>query len=251
MNSGYIRVWRKSLFSRVFQNEGLWKIWTWCLLKGSYKERWVSISTGRGQIEVEIKAGQFIFGRESAARELKMNPSTVWKRIVKLKNMGNLNIESNRQYSIVSIINWDSYQCEDLKSDSESNYQVTGKEQPSDRQVTQTIIVKNSKEGKEGKEGKRREETPLPDWINSETWTAFLDHRKYIKKPASERAQKMILKQLEEWMNKGHDPNKVLETSIINGWQGIFEPIAPKNKEEAEDEFAKFLKLHENDSQVF
>jgi len=130
-HEGYIALWRKSLNSRIFQNEGLWKVWTWCLLKASYKKRWTSLKTGRGIVEIEILPGQFVFGRHSASKELKMNPSTVWKRIVKLKNLSNLNIESNRQYSIISIINWDSYQAQNNKSNSKGNKQVTTKEQPS------------------------------------------------------------------------------------------------------------------------
>lgn len=120
---GYIALWRKSLDSRIFHNEGLWKVWTWCLLKASHKKRWTSLKTGRGAVEIEILSGQFVFGRHSAAKELKMNPSTVWKRIVKLKNLSNLNIESNRQYSIINITNWDTYQIENNKSDK----QVTSK----------------------------------------------------------------------------------------------------------------------------
>ena len=129
---GYIALWRKSLDSRIFHNEGLWKVWTWCLLKASHKKRWTSLKTGRGIIEIEILPGQFVFGRNSAAKELKMVPSTVWKRIVKLKNLLNLNIESNKQYSIINIINWDIYQIENNKSNSKSNMQVTCKEHASD-----------------------------------------------------------------------------------------------------------------------
>lgn len=120
---GYIALWRKTLDSRIFQNEGLLKVWVWCLLKASHKKRWTALKTGRGIIEIEILPGQFIFGRHSAAKELKMVPSTVWKRIVKLKNLSSLNIKSNKQYSIINIINWDIYQIENNKSDK----QVTSK----------------------------------------------------------------------------------------------------------------------------
>ena len=109
MNRGYIKLYRKTLESRAFQSEGLLKVWIWCLLKATHKEVWVPIKIGRGLTEVHLLPGQFIFGRESAAKKLKMKPSTVWKRIVKLKKLGNLNIQSNRQYSIITIVNWDTY----------------------------------------------------------------------------------------------------------------------------------------------
>ena len=128
MNDGYIKVYRKMMRSRVFQNEGLFKIWMWCLLKANHKGQWIIIKTGRGTTEVWIEPGQFIFGRLTAAKELKMKPSTVWKRIIKLKNMRNLNIESNRLYSVITIINWEFYQEREKKGTSK----VTTKEQPSD-----------------------------------------------------------------------------------------------------------------------
>ena len=125
MNQGYIKLYRKSLESRVFQNEGFWKIWTWCLLKANHKEKWVKIKTGKGFTEVKVLPGQFIFGRKSAAKELRMKLSTVWKRIKKLENMQNLNIESNTQYSIITLANWGFYQSTEKKGASEG----TAKEQ--------------------------------------------------------------------------------------------------------------------------
>lgn len=128
MERGYVRLWRKTLQSRIFKNEGLLKVWIWCLLKATHKQYWVSVKTGKSAVEVELNPGEFVFGRESAGKELNMSPSTVWKRMQKLKNTQNLNIDSNRQYSVVSIINWPTYQTEQIKSDSEGDRQGTGKE---------------------------------------------------------------------------------------------------------------------------
>ena len=131
VDSGYIHLYRKSLDSHVFRDAHLWRLWSWCLLKATYKERLVSIRSGKGNIIVPVVPGQFIFGRDSAAKELNENPSTIWKRMQKLKNIGNCDIESNSQYSVVTIINWDIYQSEINNSNSESNSQVTAKGQPS------------------------------------------------------------------------------------------------------------------------
>jgi len=129
MNDGYIKAYRKTMKSRVFQNEGLFKVWMWCLWKASHTEQWVSIKTGRGFTEIHLLPGQFIFGRKTAAKELKMKPSTVRNRILKLKNMGNLDIQSNTHYSIIIIINWDTYQAPNEK---EGHPKRTTKGQPKD-----------------------------------------------------------------------------------------------------------------------
>ncbi len=131
MENGWIKLYRCSIGSRVFNNEGLLKVWIWCLLKANHSTQWVNLKTGRGSIEVECKDGQFIFGRNSAAKELDMDGGTVYKRMQKLKNMENLTIESNKQYSLITIMNWHTYQALDNKSNSKGNKQVTGKQQAS------------------------------------------------------------------------------------------------------------------------
>jgi len=132
VNRGWVRLFRKILDSRIFQNEGLLKVWIWCLLKTSHKVRWVSMDSGRGQVEVKIFPGQFIYGRFSAAKELKMSPSSVRNRILKLEIMQNLTIKKDRQYSIVSITNWGLYQGDIEKEDSEEDHHRTTKGQPKD-----------------------------------------------------------------------------------------------------------------------
>ena len=90
------------------------------------------MDSGRGQVEVKIFPGQFIYGRFSAAKELKMSPSSVRNRISKLENMQNLTIKKDRQYSIVSITNWGLYQGDIEKEDSEEDHHRTTKGQPKD-----------------------------------------------------------------------------------------------------------------------
>ncbi len=126
---GWIRLYRKSIQSRVFQNEGLWKVWTWCLMKANHSDQWITVKTGRGTTEIQVKRGEFVFGRKSAAKELQMVDRTVHKRILKLKNMENLDIKSDTHWSIVTILNYDAYQSIGIK---EVTSKVTGKGHPSD-----------------------------------------------------------------------------------------------------------------------
>ena len=124
--SGYVFLHRKLIDSRVFQSEGLLKVFIWCLLKANHKEAWVPIKTGRGTTEVHLKPGQFIFGRKTAAKELKMNPNTVYKRIQKLQQLLIISVKSNTHYSIITIMNWDTYQTPKNKS----NNHPTTNQQP-------------------------------------------------------------------------------------------------------------------------
>lgn len=127
MYRGYVKLWRKTKGSRIFQNEGLLKVWIWCLLKANHKEAWVSIKTGRGEAEVHLDPGQFIYGRKSAAKELKMKPSSVRNRIEKLKNIGNLDTQTDTHHTVITIKNWDIYQKKEKKEDTQEDRQRTGK----------------------------------------------------------------------------------------------------------------------------
>ena len=64
----------------------------------------------------------------------------------------------------------------------------------------------------------------IPEWLDLEIWESFKEHRKAKRSKITPSSQKMIFKKLEKWMGLGHNPNQILENSVVNGWQGIFEP---------------------------
>lgn len=132
MLDGYVKLFRQSMESRVFKNAELWKVWTWCLMKANHKEKWVTIQTGRGLTEIKISPGQFIFGRKTASEELLMPESSIRNRMKKLKNMQNLDMQPDTHYSIITIINWNTYQVNEKKEDRQEDNQRTGKGQPKD-----------------------------------------------------------------------------------------------------------------------
>ena len=162
-DGGYIKLWRKGEDSRVFKNPDLWKVWTWCLMRANYKERWVEIKTGKSKIEVKVQPGQFIFGRKSAAKALGMPESSVRNRMEKLKKMQNVDIKEDRQYSVVSIVNWDVYQPQDKKEDSEEDRQRTGKGQAKD----------TDKKDKKDKKDKNKDSSIFSSEANGETAKRF------------------------------------------------------------------------------
>jgi len=102
---------------------------------------------------------------------------------------------------------------------------VTGKSAPTNT-IHNTNEIKDKKETlaqPEKKVAVVSEPIVLPDWLPSETWEEFKQHRKQLKKPMSELAQKKSIKQLEKMRSDGQDVVQVIEASIANGWQGLFE----------------------------
>lgn len=131
MDNGWIKLHRKLLDSEIFASQIGLKIWLWSLMKASHKKRFIPIRIGKGETTVAVEKGSFIFGRNSASRELNINGSTVYKWMQKLQDMGMISIESNNQYSIITICNYVDYQ----KNEKD---EVTAIGQPLDNQVTAT-----------------------------------------------------------------------------------------------------------------
>ena len=62
----------------------------------------------------------------------------------------------------------------------------------------------------------------LPDWISSDAWNDFEDHRKTIRKPLTDKSRKLAVAELSKLRDLGYPPNDVLAQSILNGWTGLF-----------------------------
>lgn len=132
---GWIKVHRKTLESPVFDNPKLFKIWMYCLLKATHKGDKVLI----GRTEVNLKPGQFIFGRKVAANELNMNESLVYDYFKVLEKMGMISISSNNKYSVITVANWGTYQSDDR----EIQQQINNKPTTNQQQINTYKNVKN------------------------------------------------------------------------------------------------------------
>lgn len=64
----------------------------------------------------------------------------------------------------------------------------------------------------------------LPLFVDSQIFKDFINHREEIKKPMTQNAVNATIKKLCVFHSKGYDCNEILNNSIANGWQGIFEP---------------------------
>lgn len=140
--NGFITLHRKLLSSPIFENPNDLKIWIWCLLRANHS----NTSVFFGYEEIQVKRGQFIFGRFTASKELSMNPSTVYKILKKLEKAGMIEIKSNNKKSLLSIINYECYQDNDIQKEQQSNNRVTTEEQQSN---TDNKDNKNNKDNKE------------------------------------------------------------------------------------------------------
>jgi len=116
LNDGWIKLHRKLLDNKIFDNERLLKVWVWCLLKASHTEydQLVGLQT------VHLIPGQFIYGRFKNAEELKLNPNTLKDYMKFLSDEKFIAIKSTNKYSVVSVEKWELYQSERIENTSKT-----------------------------------------------------------------------------------------------------------------------------------
>lgn len=179
---------------------------------------------------IEIKNGS----KDKRKREYKIaeiltnyhQASRICEKNYQAKSLGNFkSIERNhsvflesteRNRSIISCTNT----SEDIDSTKEIHQEKTPK-------VTYINKVTLRDKVKEEHARKKSSLLVLPSFLSETLWKEFLEHRKSIKSPMSEIAQKKAFKVLEKLKEEGQDVEQVVNNSIINGWKGLF-PIKEK-----------------------
>lgn len=145
---GWIKLHRKCLDSGILQNRKLWTFWTWCLLKATHKEHTQVV----GYQKVKLMPGQFIFGRKKASEELGMSEQMIRTALNSLKKSESLTIKTTNKYSVITIVNWDTYQVDQPTTNQQDNKQLTNN-QPT---------TNHKQEGEEVKEDKKKDTPPAP-----------------------------------------------------------------------------------------
>ena len=209
-NNGWIKLHRKIIDSAVFENPKILKLWIWCLCKASHK----GYESMVGNQIVVLQEGQFIFGRKKASSELKIKESMVYKYIKLLEKLEMINIKSNNKFSIITIEKWAFYQFDNDEEQQQKEQQRNNKGTTKEQQRNTNKNVKNVKNVKE------IIYSDVPDL--NEAIIAFIEYRKSIKKPMSDRAITLLLGKLNKMSNSVQEQIEILNQSILNGWQGIF-----------------------------
>lgn len=78
-------------------------------------------------------------------------------------------------------------------------------------------------EAKKQKQRQAPSALTVPEWIPVDEWTGFLEVRKRLRAPNTDRALNGIIRELENLRARGFSPGKVLDQSTTRGWRGVFE----------------------------
>jgi hypothetical protein len=137
--NGWIKLHRKIIDNWIWKDPVSLKIWIWCLCRANHADIDVVMKTGKGNVVVSIKRGQFLTGRKSAGVELDMAPTTFMRHLEKLKKSSNIALKPDTHWTVVTICKWEEYQ--DCESDNgQATRQATVQATDTDKNV------KNDKE---------------------------------------------------------------------------------------------------------
>ena len=124
MQRGYVKLWRCSVDAGWLQNHKLWAFWCWCLMKATHKEYDQVV----GCQVVHLFPGEFVFGRKKAAEELRVSEQEIRTMVDSMRIRKNLTIKTTNKFSVISIINWNTYQDIEFIFNQQINQLLTNKQ---------------------------------------------------------------------------------------------------------------------------
>lgn len=157
--NGWIKLHRKMLDNPIIMKDAdHLAIWMYLLLNATHAE-YPALFKGQ---KIMLQPGQLITGRKSIAEKLVINESKVRRVLDSFESDQQIDRQRSNQNTLISLLNWDKYQCFDQQSD-----QPAANQRPtSDQRVTTNKNVKNIKNVKNNKLYKKTtRKEPTPKWM--------------------------------------------------------------------------------------
>lgn len=203
---GWIKLHRQMLENPiVMKDSDHLAVWIYLLLNATHKE-YPAMFKGE---KITLKAGQLLTGRKAISTKLKIEETKVKRILTLFENDQQIARQRSNQNSLISILQWDSYQ-----EDAQPNAQRMPNECPTDAQRVPT--------NKNVKNVKNVINTYIEPSELNDALLSFIEFRKGIKKPMTDRAINLLIGKLKKLSNNTAEQIEILEQSVVNGWTGIY-----------------------------
>lgn len=147
----FIKIDKEILNSYCFANPNHLKVWIWLLVKANFKSGFCPLKVGKGFITVKVERGQLLFGRFKAEEELSLDGSMIYRILKTFEEQEQIKVESNNQYSLITICKYDVYQNNNTEDEQPKNNQRAANKQPTEnKRVANELDMNTSKEELEG-----------------------------------------------------------------------------------------------------
>lgn len=201
----FIKTYRSIEDWEWYKDVYTYKLFSHLLLKANWKDsRFMGHDIPRGSLVTSI---------ENLAFQSGLTIQQTRTSLKKLESTGEISRKATNKFTIINVVNYRVFQDENSKS----NKQLTNKQQTTNKPLTtieeyKNIRINNTNSiiNKEFYENQKL----------NELFHEYLDTRKKIKVPNTERAISLLVKKLSEF-----DDNtkiKMLENAIVNGWKSVY-----------------------------
>lgn len=216
---GYIKLYRKLLCNPIFKNPYLLQLFVYCLLKANHSEG----KAFYGADEIILKPGQFVTGRFELSAALGGNASSTYKRLKRLESLTMLGLQSNNKNTLVTVLNWESYQIDKSDLDNE----VTADGQESNRKVTTKGQQSNTNKNVKNDKNERMKENIYSDYTENPNLLKALKDFEIMRNSMkngkfTDQAKKLLLTELNKLADTDEKKIAILKQSIFYGWKGVF-----------------------------
>lgn len=205
---GWIKLHRKLAMNKMWLHDEFTRgqAWVDLLMLANHEDGFIRVRGHR----IEIKRGQVGWSQESLAKRWKWSRKKVSNFLQELQEIEQqIEQQKNNFSSIITIVNYGLYQQKEQQNEPLEHSKSTAKAQ-------QKNTNKNDKNVKNNKYSPE-----LPSWIPENTFQEFQLSRKRKIKPES---YDRFFKHLKKLCDSSHaSPEEILNQSIVNGWEGIFE----------------------------
>jgi hypothetical protein len=214
MYRGYLKLYRRLLDSKMWLAEPFTRGQAWVDLIGlaNHEDGYIR---KRG-IKVEVKRGEVGWGERELAARWRWSRNKVRRFLFELcseyesKMIPQTEPQNKNVTSCYLIVNYELYQGNGTAKGT-TNDTTEGPQK--DRKRYQNKNEKNEKN-----------EKPLPEWLDSDIWNDFREHRKKLRKPMTSKAEQIMVAKLEDMKANGYNPRHLLITAIERGWLTVYEP---------------------------
>lgn len=167
-NNGYIKLYRKMTEWGWYKDANTMRVFMHLLFTANFKES--------EYMGVKIYPGQTVVGRKALAETLGISEQSVRTSINHLKSTNEITIKSTNKFSVITVVNWAKYQCDDGEDNQQINQQAN-QQLTNNQPATNHTIRKKERKNIGGNPKKSRDKAKELDdfyamteaWANDET----------------------------------------------------------------------------------
>lgn len=231
-NDGWIKLYRQILDSDIWISDEPFskgQAWVDLLLLANHRDKemifdYKTVTVGRGQLITSVRklSLRWGWGNQKTLKFLRL-----------LEELKMVEKESDNRRTLLTIINYEVYQGSDNTDGTQIDTLPEHCQNTARTQITHKQEDKELKNEKNEKNNKPIRDVYFPnDELLNEAFGEYVLMRKKIKKPfVTDHAIELAIKKLEKLSGGDNDKAiQILNQSIMNNWQGLFELKTSGNK---------------------